>query len=145
MRSPRGFSVKYTSRVNILRRGLRGSHHIHVAADTDTLFTLHEPAQILRQVERATKVFSQYPPPSHGGKGVERTRSETGLGDVRTRKGRFAIQWCCSSRKKKAEGRKEGGGRGSESTSRRNMSPTYVALVTNFGRQRACVLLHTET
>lgn len=69
MRSPRGFSVKYTSRVNILRRGLRGSHHIHVAADTDTLFTLHEPAQILRQVERATKVFSQYPPPSHGGKG----------------------------------------------------------------------------
>lgn len=27
----------------------------------------------------------------------------------------------------------------------RNMSFTYVVLVTNFGWQRACVLLHTET
>jgi len=118
---------------------LRGSHHIHVAADTDTLFTLYEPAQILRQVERATKVFSQYPP-SHG---VERG-VEIGLGDVRTRNGRFAIQQCArQERRRRKKGRGVDDAEGS--TSQRNMSPTYVALVTNFGRQRACVLLHTET
>lgn len=88
------FSLTYISCVNIQRRGLRGSHHIHVATDTDTLFTLYKPAQILRQVERATKVFSQYPPPSERG-------VEYGLGDVRTRKGRFAIQWRAREERRK--------------------------------------------
>lgn len=113
MRSPRGFSVKYTSRVNILRRGLRGSHHIHVAADTDTLFTLHEPAQILRQVERATKVFSQYPPPSHGGKGGRERGAKQGW-EMWERE-RVDSQYSGVALVEKEEGgRKEGGGRGSE-------------------------------
>lgn len=46
----------------IQRRGLRGSNRVCVAAGTDTLFTLYEAAQILRQVESATKVFSRYTP-----------------------------------------------------------------------------------
>jgi len=90
---------------------LRGSHHIHVAANTDTLFTLYEPAQILRQVERATKVFSQYPP-SHGERGVE-----IELGDVRTRKDRrFAIQQCA-----RQERRRRKKGRGVDDTMRKRV------------------------
>lgn len=95
------FLLTYISCVNIQRCGLRGSHHIHVAVDTDTLFTLYEPAQILRQVERATKVFSQYPPPSQGwwSEGWNRVgRCENAKGSIRN-------TVVCSPRKKKAEGR----------------------------------------
>lgn len=113
MRSPRGFSVKYTPRVNILRRGLRGSHHIHVAADTDTLFTLHEPAQILRQVERATKVFSQYPPPRRTGEGGRVENEERNrVGRCESAKGSIRNTVALLLVEKEEGGRKEGGGAG---------------------------------
>jgi len=124
--------------VNIQRRSLRGSHHIRVAAGTDTLFTLYELVQILRQVERASKVFSQYPAPSRGETGVGWGGGGGGGGWENAKVSVGSIRnTAVHSPRKEADGRQAGADGDMQVRGQRDMSPTYDVLVTKFRRQRA--------